>query len=136
MSWGYCNTPQSSLAGPPPGVGACPPPRPGTWGPVAVPAERGPERMTEDPKAADQGVGDVEVTAWTGIVAPAGTPAPVVARINQEVNEALKLADVREKFLTAGIEPLGGDAQVLANFMRNDDQRYGAIARALNIKAD
>jgi tripartite-type tricarboxylate transporter receptor subunit TctC len=116
--------------------GALPHIRAGKLVPLAVTESRRSALMPDVPTATEQGVRDVEVNAWYGIFAPAGTPAPVLARINQEVNEALKLADVREKFLNAGIEPLGGDAQTLANFMRNDDQRYGAIARALNIKAD
>jgi tripartite-type tricarboxylate transporter receptor subunit TctC len=89
--------------------------------------------MPDVPTATEQGVAGVEVNAWYGMFAPAATPAAVLSRINQEVNQVLKLADVREKFLNAGLEPLGGDAQVLAGFMRSDDQRYGAIARALNI---
>jgi tripartite-type tricarboxylate transporter receptor subunit TctC len=116
--------------------GALPHIRAGKLVPLAVTESRRSALMPDVPTATEQGVRDVEVNAWYGIFAPAGTPAPVLARINQEVNEALKLADVREKFLNAGVEPLGGDAQTLANFMRNDDQRYGAIARALNIKAD
>jgi tripartite-type tricarboxylate transporter receptor subunit TctC len=116
--------------------GALPHIRAGKLVPLAVTESRRSALMPDVPTAGEQGVRDVEVNAWYGIFAPAGTPAPVLARINQEVNEALKLADVREKFLNAGVEPLGGDAQTLANFMRNDDQRYGAIARALNIKAD
>jgi tripartite-type tricarboxylate transporter receptor subunit TctC len=116
--------------------GALPHIRAGKLVPLAVTESRRSALMPDVPTAGEQGVRDVEVNAWYGIFAPAGTPAPVIARLNQEVNEALKLPDVREKFLNAGIEPLGGDAQTLATFMRNDDQRYGAIARALNIKAD
>jgi tripartite-type tricarboxylate transporter receptor subunit TctC len=116
--------------------GALPHIRAGKLVPLAVTESRRSALMPDVPTAAEQGVRDVEVNAWYGIFAPAGTPSPVIARLNQEVNEALKLPDVRERFLNAGIEPLGGDAQTLATFMRNDDQRYGAIARALNIKAD
>lgn len=88
------------------------------------------------PTAAEQGVPDVEVNAWFGLFAPAGTPAPVIARLNQEVNDALKLPDVRQRIASAGLEVIGGAPSVLAKFMKDDSERYGAIARELGIKAD
>jgi tripartite-type tricarboxylate transporter receptor subunit TctC len=116
--------------------GALPHIRAGKLVPLAVTEGRRSALMPDVPTATEQGVPGVEVNAWYGMFAPGATPTAVLSRINQEVNEVLKLADVREKFLNAGLEPLGGDAQTLAGFMRSDDQRYGAIARALNIKAD
>ena len=78
----------------------------------------------------------MQVNAWYGVFAPTGTPAAAIARINQEMNDALKLPDVREKFIGAGLEPLGGTPQQLADFMKADNERYGTLARELNIKAD
>lgn len=92
--------------------------------------------MPDLPTMGEQGVPKVEVNAWFGLFAPAGTPAAVVTRLNQEVNDALKLPDVRERLTTAGLEVLGGSPQVLANFMKEDFERYGVIARELGIKAD
>jgi len=92
--------------------------------------------LPEVPTATEQGVSNVEVNAWYGVFVPAGTPAAAIARLNQEINDALKLADVREKLTAAGLEILGGSPQVLADFMRADTQRYGRLARELNIKAD
>lgn len=86
--------------------------------------------------ATEQGVGQVEVNAWYGVFAPAATPAAVVQRINQEINAVIKLPDVRERLLGAGVEPLGGTPQVLADFMKADTQRYGQLARELGVKAD
>ncbi len=67
---------------------------------------------------------------------PTGTPAAVVTRLNQEFNDALKLPDVREKLAGAGLDVLGGSPQVLADFMKTDNERYGKLAKELNIKAD
>jgi tripartite-type tricarboxylate transporter receptor subunit TctC len=92
--------------------------------------------MPDVPTATEQGVPGVEVNAWYGVFAPAATPAAVVQKINQEINEVLKDGGVRDKLLAAGIEPLGGSAQQLADFVRADHQRYGALAKELNIKAD
>jgi tripartite-type tricarboxylate transporter receptor subunit TctC len=92
--------------------------------------------LPDVPTATEQGVANVEVNAWYGVFAPAATPAAVVQRINQEINAVIRLPDVRERFLGAGIEPLGGTAQVLADFMKADTQRYGQLALELGIKAD
>jgi tripartite-type tricarboxylate transporter receptor subunit TctC len=81
-------------------------------------------------------VANVEVNAWYGVFAPAGTPAAAIQRINQEINAVIKMPDVRERLIGAGVEPLGGTPQVLADFMKADTQRYGQLARELNIKAD
>ena len=88
------------------------------------------------PTATEQGVTGVEVNAWYGVFAPAATPAATVARLNREINEIIKLPDVREKLMGAGVEALGGSPQVLADFMKADNERYGTLARELNIKAD
>ena len=88
------------------------------------------------PTATEQGVRNVVVNAWYGVFAPAATPAAVVTKINQDINDVLKMPDVRTRLIAAGIEVLGGPAQTLAEFMKEDDQRYGSIAREMNIKAD
>ena len=92
--------------------------------------------LPDVPTATEQGVANVEVNAWYGVFAPAATPAAVVQRINQEVNAVIRMPDVRERLLGAGIEPLGGAPQVLADFLKADTQRYGQLARELGIKAD
>lgn len=86
--------------------------------------------------AAEQGVENVEVAAWYGVFAPTGTPAVAINRLNKEINEALKLPDVRERFTGAGLEVLGGTPARLADFMKADHQRYGSLARELGIRAD
>ena len=88
------------------------------------------------PTASEQGVRGVEVNAWYGVFAPQGTPEAVRSQVNSDINEMLKLADIREKLATAGLDVLGGSSQVLGDFMRADRQRYSQLAKELNIKAD
>ena len=104
--------------------------------PLALTEKSRSSLLPEVPTATEQGVSGVEVNAWYGVFAPAGTPAAAVQRLNQEVNAIIRMPDVRERLLGAGIEPLGGAPQVLADFMKTDAQRYGQLARELNIKAD
>ena len=116
--------------------GAVPHIKAGKLVPLAVTERSRSSMMPDVPTATEQGVPGVEVNAWYGVFAPAATPAAVVQKINQEINEVLKDGGVRDKLLAAGIEPLGGSAQQLADFVRADHQRYGALAKELNIKAD
>ena len=59
-----------------------------------------------------------------------------IAALNEAFNEAVRQSDVRKRLSDAGLELRGGSAQELAELMRQDDQRYGRIARELKITAD
>ena len=74
--------------------------------------------------------------AWYGILAPTGTPAAVIVRMNVEVNAVLAMPDVRERMNAAGIDVRGGTAAALGAEMREDYARYGRITREFSIKAD
>jgi len=116
--------------------GAVPHIKAGKLVPLAVTEARRSELLPEVPTATEQGVSGVEVNAWYGVFAPAATPAATIARINREINEVIKMPEVRDKLMAAGIEVAGGSPQVLEGFMKADNQRYGTLARELNIKAD
>lgn len=116
--------------------GAVPHIKGGKLVPLALTEKKRSPLLPDVPTATEQGVSGVEVNAWYGVFAPAGTPAPVIARLNQAFNEALQLPDVREKLAGAGLDVLGGTPQVLADFMKADNERYGKLAKELNIKAD
>ena len=116
--------------------GAVPHIKAGKLVPLAVTEKARSTLLPSVPTATEQGFPNVEVNAWYGVFAPAGTSAATITRINQEINEVLKMPKVREKFTGAGLEVLGGTAQLLADFMKADNQRYGSLAKELNIKAD
>lgn len=110
--------------------------RAGKLVPLAVTERTRSELMPELQTATEQGVTGVEVEAWYGVFAPQGTPAPVITRLNQEFNAVLQLPDVRTRLANAGLELLGGTPQRLEAFVKADHQRYGTLARELNIRAD
>lgn len=116
--------------------GALPHIKTGKLIPLAVTEKNRSPLLPDVPTAAEQGVRGVEVNAWYGVFAPAGTAEPVRAKINADINEVLKLAEVHDKLAAAGLDVLGGPAQVLGDFMKADRQRYGQLAKELNIKAD
>jgi tripartite-type tricarboxylate transporter receptor subunit TctC len=116
--------------------GAVPHIKAGKLVPLALTEKQRSPLLPDVPTATEQGVAGVEVNAWYGVFAPTGTPPAVVTRLNREFNDALQLPEVREKLAGAGLDVLGGTPQVLADFMKADNERYGRLARELNIKAD
>ena len=116
--------------------GAVPHIKAGKLVPLALTESKRSALLPDLPTATEQGVAGVEVNAWYGVFAPNGTPAAVVARLNREFNDVLQLPDVREKLAGAGLDVLGGTPQVLADFMKADNERYGKLAKELNIKVD
>ena len=87
-------------------------------------AKRSPE-LPDAPTIAESGYGGFEANTWYGLLAPAGTPAPVIARLNAEVNRALRTPEVRERLASEGGEPLGGSPEQFARFMREEIVRLG-----------
>jgi tripartite-type tricarboxylate transporter receptor subunit TctC len=71
-----------------------------------------------------------------GFLAPAGTPAPIVAKLNAEINAALKLPDVRAKLEAAGIEIQGGTPQAYAALIKSDLVKWGRVVEKAGIQAE
>lgn len=74
--------------------------------------------------------------AWHGLLAPAGTPADVVAKISADVASVLKLPDVRERLLAASLEPVGSTPGAFERKIREDHEKWGAVIKRLGIKLD
>ncbi|MCZ2105708.1 MAG: tripartite tricarboxylate transporter substrate binding protein [Comamonadaceae bacterium] len=80
------------------------------------------------------GLKGYSMLAWTGIFAPAKTPAAVVQRLNQELNAVLKDPDVRAKLQEQGAQPGSGSAEDLGKFVQAEYARNQKIVQAANIK--
>lgn len=88
------------------------------------------------PTVSELAVPGFEVMGWFGILAPAGTPAPVVAKLNQQINAALQLPQVRQRLASLGVEPGGGTPVAFGALLAGDAGRYGDAIRRLGIKAE
>jgi len=80
------------------------------------------------------GLKGYSMLSWTGIFAPAKTPAPVVQRLNEELNAVLKDPEVRAKLIEQGAQPGSGSAEDLGKFVRTEAARNQKIVQAANIK--
>lgn len=88
------------------------------------------------PTIAESGYPGFEASVWYGLVAPAATPKPVVARLHAEVQKALQTREVRERMTQVGGEVIPGSADMFANLIRSERQRYEKLVREANIKPD
>jgi len=88
------------------------------------------------PTLAASGLPGYEFATITGFFAPAGTPAPIIRRLNAEINRQLGLEDVREKFLKTGVEPVGNTPAEYSKIMKDEMARLGKIIREKGIRAE
>ncbi len=92
--------------------------------------------LPEVPTIAEAGVPGYEVVQWFGILAPAGTPAPIVDRLNKELKVILALQDVKKKFLDAGAEVNYLGPADFGRFIEEDINRWSRVVKKANIKFD
>jgi tripartite-type tricarboxylate transporter receptor subunit TctC len=98
-------------------------------------AERSPA-FPDVPTMKELGLADLEVETWYGVFAPAGTPAPVVARINAELNALLGQPDVRALLEKQGMNAGGGSPERFGALVKNELARWSRVVKAAGIKAD
>ncbi len=88
------------------------------------------------PTIAESGYPGFEASVWYGLVAPAATPKPIVAKLHEEVQKALQTKEVRERMSAVGGEVVPGSAEMFANLIRSERQRYAKLVRDAHIQPD
>jgi tripartite-type tricarboxylate transporter receptor subunit TctC len=88
------------------------------------------------PTIAEAGVPGYDATTWTGIVAPAGVPTAIVARLNAEINRALATPSLREKLLASGSEPVIGTPAQFGEFIRRENAKWADVVKRSGAKVD
>ncbi|MDB5900230.1 MAG: hypothetical protein JWP41_3832, partial [Ramlibacter sp.] len=92
--------------------------------------------MPDVPTLSELGVKNAEVFAFQGLLGPAGMPAPVVARLNQELNKALADQAVLKKFTDFGFEPVRLSPEQFRSLARTEAARWAPVIRAANVSLD
>src|SRR5207249_3441912 len=101
---------------------------------LAVAAPKRIPGFTDVPTVAEAGgPANFEVKAWVALFAPRGTPKPVIARINGDINKALAEPDVREKFAAIGFEPFPSKPEDITKLMEADSRKNAAVIKRANI---
>lgn len=92
--------------------------------------------LPEVPTIAESGVPGFDVTSWQGLVAPKGTPGPIIAMLNEEANRALRKRAMRDKLALQGVDVLGGTPEEFAERIRSDLDKWTRVVKAAGIKPD
>ena len=103
--------------------------------PLAVTSAKRSPRLPDVPTVAEQGLPGFESVAWWGVVAPAGTPPAIIARMNEELVKALKTPEVAEKLSAQGMEIVGSKPEVLQSFVQSEITRWAKVVKDNKIKA-
>jgi tripartite-type tricarboxylate transporter receptor subunit TctC len=103
---------------------------------IAVTTARRASIAPEVPTMAEAGLPGYETSTWGGVLAPAGTPKDIVAKLNAEFNRELNLPDVRKKLTDAGIEPAGGTPQQFGDFIQTEMRKWSKVAQDAHVEPE
>jgi tripartite-type tricarboxylate transporter receptor subunit TctC len=88
------------------------------------------------PTVAEVALPGYESVQWYGMVAPAGTPQPIVSRLHGEVARIVNLPDMKQRFLTDGAEPVGNTPEEFGRFIRSEIEKWQRVARDVGIRQE
>jgi tripartite-type tricarboxylate transporter receptor subunit TctC len=88
------------------------------------------------PTLAETGLPTFEATTWHGLLAPAGTPRDIVAKLNAETVKALNSPELIEKFKANGIDPVSSSPEQFAALIKTELQRWGDVVKAAGVKPE
>ena len=89
--------------------------------------------LPDVPTIAEAGVPGYEVVQWSGIYAPAGTPSEIVGKLNRQINEILKLPDVKERLAKLGVDAAGGTSQQFGAFTAAEVRKWAKVIAVAGI---
>ncbi len=122
-----------TIADPPPAIG---PLKGGRVRGLAVTSAARHPAWPDLPTMAEAGIQDIEITLWSGLLAPAGTPAAIVKKLQDEIARVVRLPEIRERLAGMSIDPVGNTSEEFAQIIAADIAKWTAVAKAANIKAD
>ncbi|MGE0800102.1 MAG: Bug family tripartite tricarboxylate transporter substrate binding protein [Lautropia sp.] len=92
--------------------------------------------LPDVPTLAELGLGEVTISSWQVVVGPAGMPAPIVARLNAELDAAIREPATAAWQRAFGAEPVGGSAEAAAAMLARERERWARVIPQLNIRLD
>ena len=89
--------------------------------------------LPEVPTVAESGLPGFEVVLWQGLLAPAGTPRPIIDRLHEGVATGMNKPDLRERFAQLNVEPVGGTPAQFATYLQSEFDKWGKVIRTAGI---
>lgn len=103
---------------------------------LAVVAPQRAPALPEVPTAAEAGLPEFDVTTWYGVLAPAGTPRPIVGRLNAELVRIMHAPDLKDRLAAMATDPVTSTPEEFAGFLRREIAKWGEVVRRAGLKAD
>ena len=103
---------------------------------LAVTTARRSDLARELPTIAESGLPGFDVSTWFGLFVPAGTPKPIVDKLHAEFARALGQADLRERMVKLGVEPVTSRPEEFAAYIRSEAEKYARVIKASGARVD
>jgi tripartite-type tricarboxylate transporter receptor subunit TctC len=103
---------------------------------LAVTSQKRSDDLPAVPTINESGYKGFDARTWFGLLAPAGTPAPIIARLNAEINKVLKMPEVRDKIRVEGGDVMGGAPEQFAAMIKAEIPRWGIVVKESGAKID
>jgi tripartite-type tricarboxylate transporter receptor subunit TctC len=103
---------------------------------LAVLTPRRSPALPEVPTAAEAGLQNFEVTTWYGLLAPAGTPRPIVMRLNASLARIMNAPDLQERLATLATEPVTSTPEEFGELIKRETAKWGQVVRDAGLQAD
>jgi len=104
--------------------------------PLAAASPQRHRLLPDVPSFGELGLPGMDIALWYGVVAPGGTPAPIVQRLNAELAKIVDMPDVRKTLTEQGADMQGGSAEDFGAFMRNESARWSVVVTQAGIKRE
>ncbi len=103
---------------------------------LAVTSARRHPQLPDVPTLVESGFPDFAITFWSGVVAPAGTPAGIVARLNAAMDKGLRSQEIQDKLAAIGAQTTPGSPQDFASFIASETVKWREIAKTANVSLE
>ncbi len=104
--------------------------------PLAVTGSRRSSAVPDLPTIAESGFPGFEATAWYGVLAPAGTPKPIINRLHGEIVKALALPDVKERLGNVGFELVGSTPEAFGAYIKTETTKWAKVVKSSGVKPE
>ena len=92
--------------------------------------------LPDVPTVAEAGLRDFDVTTWYGVLAPAGTPRPIINRLNAELVKVVHSPEVKDRLAATGTDPLTSTPEEFSAYIQREIAKWGDVIRKAGVKAD
>jgi tripartite-type tricarboxylate transporter receptor subunit TctC len=104
--------------------------------PLAVTSSKRLALLPDVPTLAESGIPGYEANVWFGIIAPSGTPAPVVAFLNSEISRIIKKPEIQKRLADMGLTPIDGSPVQFQKVIDQEKGKWGEVIKKSNLKLD